>query len=261
MAFIPGCRPLVTYNGSHSCGVTCRVNASLNRVLVVGANRGLGLEVARAVRIHGADHLSATAREGRDTTDLQLVVDDVCALDVLDRDAARDIMERTRAECVISCLGGSPTDDNRPDLLGNQILIDAAQEFGVKRFILVSALGAGDSEASVPFQVMHTMRPLLLDKSRAEKYLKNSKLQWTIARPAPLVDDVHTGCAIFTEAVQCYGTITRQDLASLLVRTADSKRAIGKVLTAVDKSRVLLTSPYVRPLEFWEDLPFEEFEL
>lgn len=45
---------------------------------------------------------------------------------------------------------------------------------GVRRFVLVSAMGAGDSENAVPFQAMDYMRPFFLDKSRAELYLRES---------------------------------------------------------------------------------------
>lgn len=45
---------------------------------------------------------------------------------------------------------------------------------GVQRFVLVSAMGAGNSEDAVPFQAMDYMRPFFLDKSRAEMYLKES---------------------------------------------------------------------------------------
>lgn len=46
----------------------------------------------------------------------------------------------------------------------------------MKRFVLVSALGAGDSEGAVPSQVMESLRPMLMDKSRTELYLRESGL-------------------------------------------------------------------------------------
>lgn len=152
--------------------------------------------------------------------------------------------------------------DYLPELEATRNLVDAALSLpNLKRFVLMSALGAGDSEGSVPFQVMVTMRPLLLEKSHAEAYVRASKLPWTIARPGPLVDGPRTGSAVATEGRQCYGTVTREDLAEVIVKAADSAKALGKTLHVVDTKKVLVTSPYVRPLEFWEPLPFEEFAL
>jgi uncharacterized protein YbjT (DUF2867 family) len=162
---------------------------------------------------------------------------------------------------VFSCIGGSPTDDDRPDYVGNQNVIDAAEASGVGRFVLVSALGAAESEGSVPLQVAEAMRPLMMDKSRAELYLRESRLQWTIVRPVPLADEAANGAGMLSEGIKCYGTITRGDLSELLVRAAEAPAAGGKTLTAIDRTRVLLTHPYVRPLEFWEQVPVEEFVL
>eukprot|EP00168_Porphyra_purpurea_P014046 TRINITY_DN3975_c0_g1_i1.p2 TRINITY_DN3975_c0_g1~~TRINITY_DN3975_c0_g1_i1.p2 ORF type:complete len:125 (+),score=47.45 TRINITY_DN3975_c0_g1_i1:219-593(+) len=122
-------------------------------------------------------------------------------------------------------------------------------------------MGAGDSEHAVPFQAMDYMRPFFLDKSRAEMYLKESGLVYTIVRPGPLEDGPPTGTGVVTESPTGYGGIVRADLAALLVGAAASPRAAGKTLTAVDRTKVLLTSPYVRPLEFWEELPFTPFSL
>jgi putative NADH-flavin reductase len=238
------------------------ITAGLGRVLVVGANRGLGLALARGLAADsGTLSLIATARPGANVDELAAVSGtQIVTLDVRDRDRVMDVMAEVKADVVFSCFGGAATDENRSDYPGNQNLIDAAEDEGVSRFVLLSALGAGNSEASIPFQVMTTMRPLLLDKSRAELYLKESKLQWTIVRPVPLSDDEPTGGGLLTEGLKCYGTIARPDLADLLIRAAGSATARQVTLTAIDRTRVLLTSPYVRPLEFWESLPVDEFE-
>lgn len=236
------------------------IRAALGRVLVVGANRGLGLHLAAALTSSGAARTMTTVREGADTSALDRVGSvEILRLDVRDRDAVVALVAEAKPDVLFNCIGGTAVDDDRPDYTGAQNLIDAAEEAGVGRFVLLSALGAADSEGSVPYQVMDTMRPLLLDKSRAELYLKESRLAWTIVRPVPLVDDPKNGLGMLTEGIRCYGTIGREDLAELLVRAADSENAESKILTAVDRSRVLLTSPYVRPLEFWEPLPVEEF--
>lgn len=167
-----------------------------------------------------------------------------------------------RPKTVISCIGGDLTQDELPDFDGNKNIIDACIKGGVDRFVLISAMGAGDSENTVPFQVMHTLRPLLLEKSHAEAYLKGVEgLKWSIVRPAPLVEEEGADSAVATEELNCYGTITRPSLARMVANIAASEKAIGKTLHVVDSERLLITSPYVRPLEFWETIPFEIFNL
>lgn len=236
--------------------------AALGRALVVGANRGLGLAVAGALSAAGAEATTGSLRPSADDAALA-ALDGVesLRLNVRDRDAVLAALAELRPDVVFSCIGGSPTDDDRPDYTGNQNLIDAAEACGAKRFVLVSALGASESEFSVPFQVAEQMRPLMMDKSRAELYLKEADLSWTIVRPVPLEDEEARGSGFLSEGITCYGTITRADLADLLVKAADAESAKGKTFTAIDRQRVLLTHPYVRPLEFWEPMPVEEYVL
>lgn len=236
--------------------------ASLSDVLIVGANRGLGLQIASVLHSQGISRLITTFRATSSVPPtLGALSTGSHEVDALDRSHVSTFLSSVAPDVVISCVGGSVADDYFPDFEANKNLIDAAIDAGVKRFVLISALGAGDSEGSVPFQVMDTMRPLLLEKSHAEAYLRGKSINWTIARPGPLVDGDATGTAVATEGTQCYGTVTREDLAEVVVKAAESENAVGRTLHIVDTKKVLVTSPYVRPLEFWEPLPFEEFVL
>lgn len=236
--------------------------AELSTVLVIGANRGLGLQVASVLHDKAIPRLVTTRRqESFCPPTLGALSSAVHVLDAMDRETAHTLLENVAPDVVISCIGGSVPHGIYPDFKGNRNLIDAATAANVKRFVLISALGAGDSESSVPFQVMDTMRPLLLEKSHAEVYLRKSNIKWTIIRPGPMVEGPTTGTAVATEGTKCYGTITREDLAALVIKAAESEKAVGKTLHIVDAKKILITSPYVRPLEFWEPLPFDEFEL
>ncbi|KAK1869680.1 hypothetical protein I4F81_012150 [Pyropia yezoensis] len=228
------------------------------------------LVIHATTRVHdttdGGEDAAGGAGIGRSATDdgavpLAAVADGVTVVDVREREEVAALLAATRPTVVISCVGGTTLDERRPDYIGNQNIIDAAVDTGVQRFVLVSAMGAGNSEDAVPFQAMDYMRSFFLDKSRAEMYLKESGLPHTIVRPGPLEDGPATGTAVVTESPTGYGGIVRADLADLLVGAAASPLATGKTFTAVDRTKVLLTSPYVRPLEFWEELPFTPFSL
>ena len=55
---------------------------------------------------------------------------------------------------------------------GNINLIDAAVRKGVKKFILLTSIGTGDSKDAPPKQVYDVLKPVLLEKEKAEDHLK-----------------------------------------------------------------------------------------
>lgn len=257
----------------------------LSNVLIIGANRGLGAALTSYLHKQNVKSLTTTHRPQTTCPDQQRDNSTtVLMLDALDRSAAFETLSKVNPSIVISCVGAgadfsdtddaehemstnangiSPSSSNSNDLSVAKNLMDAAAEVSsVQRFIFISALGAGHSEHAVPSQVMIAMRHMLLDKTDAEAYLKNhpSKMPWTIVRPAPLVEGIASGESVITEDVNCYGTLCRPDLAQAITKIAQNDACIGRILHVVDRKKVLVTSPYVRPLEFWEGLPFEEFE-
>lgn len=105
---------------------------------------------------------------------------------------------------------------------------------GVKRLICVTGFGAGDSRASIsclqrlPFQIVFGRA--YDDKSLQEKLIKESELDWTIARPGVLTSGPRTGrYRILAEASQWRnGIISRADVAEFLVRQIGDQAYIGK---------------------------------
>lgn len=55
---------------------------------------------------------------------------------------------------------------------GSINLIDAAAKKGVKKFILLTSIGVGDSQDAPPKQVYEVLKPVLIEKGKAEEKLK-----------------------------------------------------------------------------------------
>ena len=78
-----------------------------------------------------------------------------------------------------------------------RIVISAMKKEGIKRLLCVTGFGAGDSQARisclqrVPFQIF--LGRAYGDKTLQEKLIKESGLDWTIARPGVLTNGSHTG--------------------------------------------------------------------
>ena len=136
-------------------------------------------------------------------------------------------------EVAISLLGGIPFTDPEgwPDYTGNVNAIDAAVEAGFKRFIFVTSIGTGTSHGYVPEESF--LIPLLELKTKAEDYLRESDLDWTIVKPGGLGDfPDEKGQPLVTENPGLRGVIEREPLADVIVSIIDDPdgRTSGKEL-------------------------------
>lgn len=112
------------------------------------------------------------------------------------------ITSAMQGQDVVLCAIGAPANKTgkiRSD--GTKNIIQAMKATGVKRLICQTSLGYGDSKKlldQTPFIFKYIIVPFFLRKGFAdhalqEEYIKQSQLDWIIARPGNLTDDAHTG--------------------------------------------------------------------
>ena len=125
------------------------------------------------------------------------------------------------ADAVICSLGNT---SNNPDMMvtqGTRNIIDAMQRLNVRRLLVVSSLGVGDSKDQVPFffkVLMKTaLRKTMEDKEAQEAAVRASRLDWTIVRPGGLTNDPPTG-TYRVGADLTAGRITRADVADFILK-------------------------------------------
>jgi uncharacterized protein YbjT (DUF2867 family) len=107
-------------------------------------------------------------------------------------------------------------------------LIEAARADGVRRYVMVSAIGAADPDAGP-----EAMRPYLHAKADADRALLESGLDLTIVRPGSLTDDPGTGLVDAAGTLGRRGDIPREDVAAVLLACLESDVAIDKVFEVV----------------------------
>jgi uncharacterized protein YbjT (DUF2867 family) len=122
--------------------------------------------------------------------------------------------------------GSGPERKRTVDLGGALKLIDAARARRVRRYVMVSAIGARDPAAG-----SEAMRPYLEAKAEADAALASSGLDFTIVRPGRLTDDPATGRVAAGDVPR--GDISRDDVAATLAAVLDEPGTIGKAFTLV----------------------------
>ena len=56
----------------------------------------------------------------------------------------------------------------------------------MKKFILISSIGSGSRANAIPHQALETLKPVLIEKEKAEKYWIDSGLNDTVIRTCGL---------------------------------------------------------------------------
>jgi uncharacterized protein YbjT (DUF2867 family) len=118
--------------------------------------------------------------------------------------------------------GSGPARKRTVDLGGAIKLADAAVETGVRRYVMVSSIGAQDPASAGP-----SMRTYLEAKAEADAYVVASGLDCTIVRPGSLKDDPGTGLVRATRELGGRGPIPRDDVAAVLAACLTMPSTIG----------------------------------
>jgi putative NADH-flavin reductase len=150
---------------------------------------------------------------------------------VLDPDAVERTI--TGADAVIVTLGNTA---NNPDWIvseGTRVIVTAMQKLGVRRLIVISSLGVGDSRDQVPtfFKVLMktALKKAMEDKERQEQIVAASGLDWTIVRPGGLTNGPRTGrYRAGLDRTLVAGQVSRADVAEFVLRQLDDPTYLHK---------------------------------
>lgn len=202
------------------------------RVLVIGASKGIGLETTRQALAAGYD-VRALARSATSINLSEAKLEKMPGNAVNQQDVEAAL---ARVDVVIVTLGVGLGDLFKPVHLfseATRVLIAAMKDKGVSRLICITGFGAGDSQASIaPFQRI----PFKIvfgraydDKSRQEKLIKESGLDWTIARPGVLLNGPRTGRykVLRNPSEWRNGIVARANVADFLVKQIEDRSFIG----------------------------------
>ena len=202
-------------------------------VVVAGGHGKVGLRLLRQLAARG-DRARGLIRNPDHAPDLQQVGAEPVVADLEALDDVAPFLGG--ADAVVFAAGaGAGSGAQRKqtvDLGGALKLIEGAKRAGVRRYVMVSSIGAHD-----PASAGEAMRPYLEAKAAADDALRASGLDFTIVRPGSLSDEPGTGLVDLSTELGRRGPITRDDVASILVATLDVPETSGLTFEAFNGDR------------------------
>jgi uncharacterized protein YbjT (DUF2867 family) len=200
------------------------------RIIIAGGHGQIARHFGRLVSENGHEPV-AMIRDPEQVPDVQ---EDGMEPAMIDLEAT-DVAEMTEivrgADVVLFAAGGGP-DGNAArketvDKGAAIMLADAAEAAGVRRYVMISAMGtdkaeppAADGSDDDVYQVY------LRAKQAADDDVRARDLDWTVVKPGRLTNDVPTGLVEVGELER--GSVTRGDVAHVLAEVIESDNTIGK---------------------------------
>ncbi|MBV9535575.1 MAG: SDR family oxidoreductase [Solirubrobacterales bacterium] len=196
-------------------------------VAIAGAHGKIAMQLIALLQAHGEqaiglirnpEHADDVGREGATPV--------VCDLERAAVDELADAI--AGADAAVFAAGAGPGSGAARKLTmdrdGAIKLLDAARASRVRRYLIVSSVGAenppGDDDV---FSVY------LRAKAEADRAVMASDRDWTIVRPGRLTDEPGTG-RVRIDAAPFSGRVPREDVAAVLARLLQDPRAPHRLL-------------------------------
>jgi putative NADH-flavin reductase len=149
------------------------------------------------------------------------------------------------ADACISTLGGNSLTRHAPEIIqGIDFIIHQMEQSGVKRFIYLSSLGAGESRFYMGPVVRFLLGEIMLrvplaDHNQNEKRIAASQLNWTVVRPGGLTNGPRTGKMKHgIEKITLTGgsSISRANVASFMLSILSDETMFEKFVWLQEKA-------------------------
>lgn len=199
----------------------------MSKVFIVGGSGQIARHLAKQLNQQGHTSLSLY-RQAEQAEELEALGSTPVHGDLLTLEVGQLAELMTGCDVVVFSAGaggkGGPEMTNAIDGRGLELSVAAAQQAGIKRFILVSAF----PEAGRGTATSEQFENYMLVKKLSDVHLSTSDLSWVILRPGTLINSPGTGTVRAGLAIP-YDTVAREDVASALLAIID-KPSINRVI-------------------------------
>lgn len=192
------------------------------QILVAGSTGNTGARLVRELQARGHDPI-ALVRASSDTSGLPGTVTQRQG-DLTDLD--ENVTDGCEVVVFAAGAGGGTSEEmtDKVDRDGAKRLIDLSVTSAVRRFVMLSSIGAGDPNPQG--DLAHYLKA----KHAADEHLKSSDLEYVIVRPVALTDDAGGGDIRLGDDVDPEGEAARGDVARLLADAVETSEHIGKIV-------------------------------
>ncbi|GGR39347.1 NAD(P)H-binding protein [Streptomyces roseolus] len=204
------------------------------RIVIAGGHGRIALRLERLLSAGGHEAVGLIRRPEQ-AEDLRAAGAEPVVLD-LESASVEEVAEVLRgADAAVFAAGAGPgSGAARKDTVDRDaavLLADAAERAGVRRFVVVSSMGADAGHAGDEVFDVY-----LRAKGAADDAVRSRPgLDWTVLRPGMLTDDAGTGL-VRLEARTGRGPVPRDDVAAVLAELVDSPGTAGLTLELVSGS-------------------------
>ncbi|RLL68401.1 NAD(P)H-binding protein [Streptomyces sp. Z26] len=204
------------------------------RTVIAGGHGQIALRLEKLLAARG-DTVAGLIRDPDQSDDLRAVGAEPVVCDLESATAEEVARHLEGADAAVFAAGAGPgSGTGRKETVDRDaavLLADAAERAGVRRFVIVSSMGA-DTEP--PAGVDPVFASYLRAKGAADEAVRaRTALDWTVLRPGRLTDDAGTGRVRLEERTG-RGDITRDDVAATLAALLDEPRTAGLTLELVE---------------------------
>lgn len=143
-------------------------------------------------------------------------------------DLENDVNQTTKGiDRVIFAAGSGGKKVKEVDQDGAKKLMDSSKKDGVKKFVMLSSMGADKPEKA------EELKEYLKAKHNADEYLKQLGLEYSIVRPGSLTNEAAKGKINLEEKLNKRGEISRSDVAEILVGSLEDTVAKNKTFEII----------------------------
>ncbi|MFF1732004.1 SDR family oxidoreductase [Streptomyces sp. NPDC058247] len=204
------------------------------RIVIAGGHGQIALRLERLLAARG-DEVAGIIRRAEQADDLREAGAEplVCDLESASVEEVAGLLEGADAAVFAAGAGPGSTAERKDTVdRGAAVLFaDAAERAGVRRYIVVSSMGADPAH-----QGDEVFDAYLRAKGEADASVRaRSGLDWTILRPGMLTDDAGTGL-VRLEASTGRGPVPRDDVAAVLAELLDTPATAGLTLELISGS-------------------------
>jgi uncharacterized protein YbjT (DUF2867 family) len=192
-------------------------------VVIVGGHGKIALRLEKLLAERG-DSPRGIIRKTEQADDLEAIGAEPIVLDIENVEIDDAV---AGADAVVFAAGAGPGSGparkRTVDYAGAVALMEAALAHDIRRYVLVSTMGADHPE-----RWTDQMRPYYEAKAEADRIVSESGLDHTIVRPGGLTDDPGTGKVEIAEHLERRGRVSRDDVAAVIAEVLRADNTIGK---------------------------------